>query len=75
MNIKDPNWNKDITITLPAFQWLGIHGNTCLGLRHPENKGPSRALVISFLIKLEGMLLEESLLTPEDISYIHKTGY
>ena len=75
MNTQDPNWKKDITITLPAYQWLTVHGNACLGLRHPENTRSSRGPTITFLVKLEGLLLHKSLLTPDDITHIHKTGY
>lgn len=75
MNTQDPNWNNDISITLPAYFWLSVHGNVCLGLRHPENKGTSRNMAITFLTRIENVLLRESLLSPEDISLIHKTDF
>jgi len=71
MNFNDPLWNKKITITLPAVQWLSVHGNTSLGLRHPENKGLSRQYSAGFLMKLEGLLLDEGLFSLDDISSIH----
>lgn len=75
MNIKDPDWNNDICITMPAHWWLTIHGNVCLGLRHPDNKGSSRGVAITCLTRIENVLLSHSLLSPDDISHIHKTGY
>ena len=75
MNLNDHRWHEKITLSLSAIQWISVHGNTCLGLRHPDNKGTSRSSAIDFLLKLEGKLLEKSLLSPEEVSLIHKTGY
>ena len=63
---------EPITITRRALDWLAVHGNVCLGLRHPNNIGPSRAMVEKFLADLEAELLACGLLSPADIAEIHQ---
>lgn len=75
MNLQDPNWHNDISFSMPAYYWLSVHSNVCLALRQPENKGSSRTIALTFLASIESVLLADSLLTPDEISLIHKTGY
>lgn len=55
------------------INWMAIHGNLSLALRHPKNYGPSRALVETILKILEGVFIERDFADEEDIDHIHKT--
>lgn len=71
MNLTDPSWYKKITITMPALQWLSVLGNTSLGLKHSSHKDHSRQTTAGFLMKLEGLLIDENLISLDDISELH----
>lgn len=75
MNFHDPKWKKEITISLPAFQWYSIFCTSCLGLKHPSTKEPSRDSAHSFFKKIYHTLAAESLLSPGDIKHISDTFY
>lgn len=53
------------TVTAELIQWVAVHGNLQLALRHPMNVGPSRAIVESFIEDLGAWLVEQGMLTPE----------
>lgn len=72
-DFNDKRWIKEIAVTLPALSWLTIHGTVCLGLRHPHNTGPSRKIAEDFITSIETFLMQNDLLTPEDIQLIRKT--
>ena len=61
-----------IEIEADAFTWMTVHGNLCLGLRHPNNTGPSRKIVENFVEALEAMLVKSGLLSEEDVVSIHQ---
>lgn len=61
-----------ITMSFTAIQLMAIHGNVCLGLRHPQNRGISRAIVKSFILDAEKKLVECGLLNEDDIRKIHR---
>ncbi|MFZ2149252.1 MAG: hypothetical protein WAV28_18730 [Sedimentisphaerales bacterium] len=65
--------SKKVTITFSAIEWFALHGNACLGLRHPQNTGFSRRLCEDALQKLERKLYNAGLLTQTEIDYIHHT--
>lgn len=53
--------------------WLGIHGNLCLALRHPQNKGPSRAFLVAFVKRLGWNLVEWGAITEEELRHAEQT--
>jgi hypothetical protein len=42
--------------------WTAVHGNLCLALRNPSNRGASRQIVIDFVRELGAYLLERGAL-------------
>ena len=54
-----------IHVIAPAIVWIGVIGNINLGLRHPQNTGPSRKMVENFARELIGKLLTEKVFTEE----------
>ena len=56
--------DKVITIRSNGITWTAIHGNLLLALRHPDNRGASRKLIISFVWKLGEILEQEGVVTP-----------
>ncbi len=45
-----------------------MHGALCLALRHPQFTGPSRSLVVSITKQLGKYLVDEELLTPQQLA-------
>ena len=56
--------DKVITIRSNGITWTAIHGNLLLALRHPDNNGPSRKLIVNFVRKLGEVLEQEGVVTP-----------
>jgi hypothetical protein len=50
-------------VQLTGIQWLALHGNASLGLKHPANRGPSRAQVVPALERILTMLFETGCIT------------
>lgn len=61
-------WTAPLTIAAPGLTWMSVHGNLCLALRHPLNRGASRDLVERFLLELGGKLVDAGVLTPEELA-------
>lgn len=55
------------TVEADLLTWMAIHGNLSLALRHPQNKGPSRAYVAAFVKSLGQWLVEQNVLTQEEL--------
>jgi len=64
--------NKHVSVTTNLLTWLAIHGNLCLALRHPANKGPSRPLVVNFTKQLGKKLVEWGVLTHQQLKSAEK---
>lgn len=46
----DPEfWHREVTIKLDVLTLMAVHGNLLLALRHPQNIGESRHLVVEFV--------------------------
>lgn len=71
--LSNEEFEKHISIQLPAISWLAVHGNLCLALRHPENIGPSRTLAKSAILTIEAALLALDIMDQEDIEKVHRT--
>ncbi len=56
--------NKHILIHASGITWSAIHGNLLLALRHPDNIGPSRELIVKFVKRLGEILESEGIVTP-----------
>lgn len=54
-------------VDAPLLTWLAIHGNLCLALRHPANRGGSRKLVVDFVRALGAKLVERRVLTQDQL--------
>jgi len=65
-------WEEIIELRMSALHLLAVHGNVCLGLRHPTNTGPNRKLALEFLGYSEQKLKSAGLINDEDIENIHK---
>ncbi len=58
----------EASVETNLLTWLAIHGNLCLALRHPQNKGASRPLVMKFVKELGDKLLEWKVITEEQLA-------
>jgi hypothetical protein len=57
--------NKIVKFELNVLSLMALHGNLCLALRHPENKGESRATMIPFVRAVGNKLVELGAITSE----------
>jgi hypothetical protein len=55
------------TLDASLLEWMAVHGNLCLALRHPNNSGGSRALVAKVVDQISKLLVERGLLTQAEI--------
>jgi len=60
------------SVTADLLTWLTIHGNLCLALRHPQNRGPSRQFVVNFVKRLGQMLVTSGAITEEELKAAEK---
>jgi len=56
---------KRLGVLFSAIEVLAIQGNLVLALRHPENQGPLRVVVLGILESLTEILLREGVITAE----------
>jgi len=73
----DPERAEDLarittTMTAPLLTWLAVHGNLCLALRHPDNRGASRTWVIAFVKALGQHLVSLDVLTADELAAAEK---
>ena len=64
-----------IELQMSAFHLLAVHGNVCMGLRHPNDIGPNRQLAIEFLNYAEAKLKAAGIINDKDIKRIHKVEF
>ena len=60
-----------VDFKISLLQLMAVHGAICLGLRHPQMKGPSRAIILQFVKTAEDKFVESGLMKPEHIRIIH----
>ena len=60
-------WLKETTIKLNVITLLAVHGNLLLALRHPQNLGESRDLVIDFCRQIGEELVLLGAMAPETL--------
>jgi len=54
-------------VTANYLTWLAVHGNLCLALRHPQNRGPSRKYIVNFVKGLGKMLVAAGVITQRQL--------
>jgi hypothetical protein len=59
---------KHVTVDGTLLDWMAVHGNLCLALRHPQNQGETRALIVSMIHKLGTLLVDEGILTADEMN-------
>ena len=64
-------WEEIIELRMSALHVLAVHGNVCLGLRHPTNTGLNRKLALEFIGYVENKLKSAGLINDQDIEKIH----
>jgi hypothetical protein len=57
-----------IPVIAEALTWMTVLGSIQLALRHPENQGPSAKIARQFARQLADKLLEEGILSTEEIA-------
>jgi hypothetical protein len=62
-----------ILVEAEALTWMAVHGNLCLSLRHPQNQGPSRALIADVIRDIGDALVNSGLLTRAEIDQAQVT--
>lgn len=68
MKRSDPSQSAQVIAT--HITWLAVHGNLCLALRHPANRGPSRSFVVEFTRSLGRMLVTWGVITEEELKAV-----
>lgn len=68
---KDNRW-KIVTVSAPGLVWMSILGNVQLGLRHPENNGPSAQFAHAACMDLLEKLKAEGVLTADEAAKIYQ---
>ena len=58
-----------VSIEASLLDWMTIHGNLCLALRHPQNTGDSRAVLIAMVHRIGKMLVKGGMLTQAELDY------
>lgn len=57
----EKNAKRQVTIHLSLIDLLMAYGNMCLGLKHPENHGPSRKRALKVLAAMEAVFLKSGM--------------
>ncbi len=65
-------WLREVLIKVNVLTLLAVHGNLCLALRHPQNLGESRDLVLNFCKQIGEELVLLGALTPEQLKDAYK---
>ena len=62
----DPDfWYRIVKLEINVLALMALHGNLCLALRHPDNKGESRSLIIPLVRGIGQELVTLGAITPE----------
>lgn len=71
-NLTNEEFEKIIVMEFPALAWLAILGNVTLALRHPQNIGASRPIVLSVIERMEKQLMINDIIDQEDIDSMRR---
>jgi hypothetical protein len=69
VDIDKAKFLEEAGLTATLLEWMTLHGNLCLGLRHPENQGPSREFAIRVRDRIAALLIEREILTLEEVQH------
>jgi len=64
-------WMQHVTRELNLLTIMAIHGNLCLALRHPANRGPSTQLVAAVVRQLGEVLVARGALTAAELAEVY----
>ena len=64
-------WRKHVTLELSLLTVMAVHGNLCLALRHPANRGPSTRLVVALVRQLGEFLVARGALTAAELAEVY----
>ena len=67
MDISPDKLLELVVVEESLFVWMAIHGNLCLALRHPENRGLSARYMEDFVRKLGRLLVEKGVMTQAEL--------
>ncbi len=70
--LTNEEYEKIIVMEFEALSWLAILGNVTLALRHPQNIGASRSLVLSVRDRIEKQLMIHDIIDQEDINSMRR---
>lgn len=59
---------KKFTVEAQALTWMAVHGNLCLALRHPDNRGASRERMITIIKDLGKLLVDSGFMTQAEMA-------
>lgn len=65
-------WMKEVIIKLNVITLLAVHGNLLLALRHPQNLGEPRDIVLNFCKEIGEQLVLLGAMTPEQLKDAYK---
>jgi hypothetical protein len=65
------NAERRVYLNLSIHDLLAIHGNICLGLRHPDNTGPLRQIAANVIDTIE-QIFKDTGMENDVIAEIHK---
>lgn len=63
---------EPFSVETSSLVWMAIHGSICLALRHPAYTGPSRELVVAFVLELGNQLVEHGVLTKAELELVYR---
>lgn len=62
----------EVSVNATVLTWLTVHGNLCLSLRHPQNRGESRALCIDVVRMLSKLIVEAGVMTQAEMDQANR---
>lgn len=65
-------WLREVLVKVNVLTLMAVHGNLLLALRHPQNTGESRDLVLNFCKQIGEELVLLGALTPEQLEEAYK---
>lgn len=65
-------WLREVLVKVNVLTLLAVHNNLLLALRHPQNTGEPRDLVLKFAKEIGEELVLLGALTPEQLEEMYK---
>lgn len=61
-----------VSVEAPMLSWVTVHGNLCLALRHPSNRGQSRQICLNMVKQLSEMIVAGGIMTQEEMDQANR---